>query len=329
MAHSRFNTDAAGSREHYRLVMDMDELQRSEIVLPLQASTGRGERLVGWLFFVPLAVLAWLLGFGLLALFIGGLFATGGKDGLIIVLGVGVVFAFLGLLIYILSYWVHDILATYEVTSNSIIKRSPFWRQEARWSQVGKWVLSEQDSVWWLSDAKGRLLLGIDWHLLPIKEACLMKAIVLEHILTQLPVSNLPLSLRKDLKYWRWLNAILVIAGIGFHFGWRWAANVGTVASLAYVWLTFLHLLQSGRFSSMGVICVQGNKLVRSALHSDEIELGKVRDVRFGSKGVYLIGEAGQVFFVPRHLRSLLLYLMHQLSEPLTETLRDKCANFL
>jgi hypothetical protein len=90
------------------------------------------------------------------------------------------------LVTYLVSGWVHDFLATYQVTQDGLIKSSPFRMQRVRWEQIVKLRWEAAEDVWWLMDRQGRPLLAVDWHLLPPDQlTTMLRAHLFQHFQKQ------------------------------------------------------------------------------------------------------------------------------------------------
>jgi hypothetical protein len=90
------------------------------------------------------------------------------------------------LVTYLVSGWVHDFLATYQVTQDGLIKSSPFRMQRVRWEQIIKLRWEAAEDVWWLMDRQGRPLLAVDWHLLPPDQlTTMLRAHLFQHFQKQ------------------------------------------------------------------------------------------------------------------------------------------------
>ncbi len=132
-----------------------------------QVTTTQQARRVGWLLLLPLTVLLCHLSLNLFALALWSWWVW--RD-LWLVFLCASMFILCFLVTYLVSGYVHDYLATYQVTQDGLIKSSPLRTQQVRWEQVVKLRREVEEDVWWLMDDRGHPLLTIGWHLLPSDE---------------------------------------------------------------------------------------------------------------------------------------------------------------
>jgi len=172
----------------------------------LRISTKSTDRLAGWLLLLPLVVFFWLFTLALAILFLVAFaenaHSTSFLECLFGVLAFGLIIGLFSILARFLTGKLHDILSVYELSEHGVVKESPFHREEAKWSQVGGWGISQNDQTWWLLDATGRPLLTLEWHLLPPQEATNTKSFVARKLLQFLPYS-LPPSKEAQLALWK------------------------------------------------------------------------------------------------------------------------------
>ncbi|MFA0770685.1 MAG: hypothetical protein REDVDVYQ_001197 [Candidatus Fervidibacter sp.] len=148
-----------------------------------QVATTQWARWIGWLVLVSLTVLFCLLGLSLLALALRLWFAQHNLE-TVFLCALMSVLCFL--VTYLVSGWVHDFLATYQVTQDGLIKSSPFRMQRVRWEQIIKLRWEASEDVWWLMDRQGRPLLAVDWHLLPPDQlTTMLRAHLFQHFQKQ------------------------------------------------------------------------------------------------------------------------------------------------
>jgi hypothetical protein len=148
-----------------------------------QVATTQWARWIGWLVLVPLTVLFCLLGLSLLALALRLWFAQHNLE-TVFLCALMSVLCFL--VTYLVSGWVHDFLATYQVTQDGLIKSSPFRMQRVRWEQIVKLRWEAAEDVWWLMDCRGCPLLAVDWHLLPPDQlTTMLRAHLFQHFQKQ------------------------------------------------------------------------------------------------------------------------------------------------
>jgi len=105
-------------------------------------------------------------------------------------LGAVFLFALMSVLCFLLTYlvsgWVYNYLATYQLTQDGLIKSSPLRTQRVHWKQVVKLRWEVLEDIWWLMDSRGRTLLTIDWRLLPPeKMTATLKAHIFRHFQQQ------------------------------------------------------------------------------------------------------------------------------------------------
>ncbi len=149
-----------------------------------QVTTTQQARRVGWLLLLPLTVLLCHLSLNLFALALWSWWVW--RDLWLVFLCASMsVLCFL--VTYLVSGYVHDYLATYQVTQDGLIKSSPLWTQRVRWEQVVKMRREVLEDIWWLMDSRGHTLLTIDWRLLPPeKMTATLKAHLFRHFQQQL-----------------------------------------------------------------------------------------------------------------------------------------------
>lgn len=279
----------------------------------LRLMTKRSDRVAGWLF-LPFVGLLWLFVFGLAILFLSGLLANFHRippgENLLFILAIGLVLSLAGFLAFLMTVKLHNALASYEFTPYGVVKRSPFWRQEAKWSQVAGWALVESDNAWWLLDANGRSWLSLDWYLLPPKEVSAAKRFVSDNLQRFLPSA---LWLQPSIwQRWRLLGMVAAALMLLGWLGWYWNKQVNELAalaaSLAVLWGTLRGAVLTFSAPGRAMFIVHGDWLTEPS-SGISVHLPTVQQVSPRAEGAYLVGDNGQMLFVPRRLSSLWDYL--------------------
>ncbi len=211
-----------------------------EQINPMRVGTKISERLAGWSLLLPLSIAFWLFTLGLatffLAAFVNTIHRSSFGESLFVAVAVCLVIGMLSFVSYVLSGKLHDALAVYEFNEHGAAKESPFYRQEARWSQVAGWALSINDQTWWLLDAEGRPLLSLEWHLLPSEQIRQAKAFTCKQLLRFLPYAK---WIQPNLwQRWRIVGIVWCFLIIGGFLEWHWNRQIEVIAVGAALTIT-------------------------------------------------------------------------------------------
>ena len=262
----------------------------------------------------------WFLAFVFALLSLAALFLHGATG-----LAVALVTGLICLLAILLTGKVHDALATYEFTLQGVSKRSPFREQQANWSEVVGWAISENDGIWWLLNRKGRLLLSLEWHTLPDEQVPAAKAFVVDHLSRHfLAMPSAAQTLLSRLRVFPRLSsvaALLLFAGIGDRLAQRTREDVIAITVIvAFVILMSAIAIFAGILLSGGSIfllscakfLVCGDWLIQTDTWVI-IHLPSIQYLERFSDGIVLVRAEGQKIFIPSHLTALWDYLRTRL----------------
>ncbi len=284
-----------------------------EQINPMRVGTKISERLAGWSLLLPLSIAFWLFTLGLATFFLSAFANTAYRhsfgENLFVVAAVCLVIGMLSFVSYVLSGKLHDALAVYEFNEHGVAKESPFYRQEARWSQVAGWALSINDQTWWLLDAEGRPLLSLEWHLLPSEQIRQAKAFTCKQLLQFLPYAK-----RIQPGLWqRWgivgsVGSLLIIGGF---LGWYLNRQIEVIAIGAT-----LVLMGSVLFGALYLFSVPARALF--IVHGDwlgepksgvAVHLPMVWRLIPKPYSMLIVATDGQRLFVPKEFEWLVEYV--------------------
>lgn len=281
---------------------------------PMRVGTKISERLAGWSLLLPLSIAFWLFTLGLAVFFLSAFANTAYRhsfgENLFVVAAVCLVIGMLSFVSYVLSGKLHDALAVYEFNEHGVAKESPFYRQEARWSQVAGWALSINDQTWWLLDAEGRPLLSLEWHLLPSEQAKQAKAFTCKQLSHFLPSAKRiqPSLWQRRLIIANLFSVLLLVSGFII---WHWDHPVvgivsiwGVLVLLGSIWFGASHL-----FLLIRIRFVVNSDWLSGSNLGVAVYLPMVWRLIPKPYGMLIVATDGQRLFVPKEFEWLVEYV--------------------